>query len=101
MLLKILSLCKESEISYGSNFETKVEGSRRLFCDNYNAATATYCKRLKVMCPEHNKEGKVDDYEVCACPLQSEEFYTAPVENLEFCQLSKKTCKKVRDFKIK
>lgn len=84
----------EAETTYGSNFETKVEGSRRLFCDNYNGQSGTYCKRLKVMCPEHNKEPKPDDVEVCGCPLQSAEFYSLPIDQIEHCQLSKKSCKK-------
>jgi COMPASS component SPP1 len=28
-----------------------------------------YCKRLKVICPEHEKERKVNDDEVCGYPL--------------------------------
>ena len=38
----------EAETSYGSEFETKVEGSKRLFCDTYNSTTNRFCKRLKV-----------------------------------------------------
>jgi len=30
-----------------------------MFCDFYNAQQRTYCKRLKVLCPEHLKEPKV------------------------------------------
>lgn len=30
-----------------------------MFCDYYNAQQDTYCKRLKVLCPEHTKEPKV------------------------------------------
>ena len=31
----------EQEMSYGSALETKVEGSKRLFCDHYNPTTST------------------------------------------------------------
>ena len=30
-----------------------------IFCDKYDAAEQTYCKRLRVLCPEHTKEPKV------------------------------------------
>ena len=30
-----------------------------MFCDYYNAQQKVYCKRLKVLCPEHTKEPKV------------------------------------------
>ena len=39
----------EAETSLTSIFETKVEGSKRLFCDAYNNNTNTFCKRLKVL----------------------------------------------------
>mgnify|MGYP000484611861 CR=1 FL=1 len=46
------------------------------------------------MCPEHTKELKTEDFEVCGCPLQSEEFYALPLDQIKHCQLSKKNCKK-------
>ena len=46
------------------------------------------------MCPEHNKEQKIDDTEVCGCPLQSESFYNLPLDEIKFCQNSKKNCRK-------
>ena len=30
-----------------------------MFCDYYNIQQKVYCKRLKVLCPEHTKEPKV------------------------------------------
>lgn len=30
-----------------------------MFCDFYNVQQKVYCKRLKVLCPEHTKEPKV------------------------------------------
>lgn len=35
-----------------------------MFCDNYNPSTGMYCKRLRVLCPEHTKEPKISDEEV-------------------------------------
>ena len=32
---------------------------RNLFCDYYNSQKKIYCKRLRVLCPEHTKEPKV------------------------------------------
>ena len=48
----------ESQASFGSYFKTHIEGTS-MFCDYYNTQTKMYCKRLKVMCPEHEKEKKV------------------------------------------
>lgn len=36
-----------------------------MFCDYYNPSSRTYCKRLRVLCPEHSKDPKVNDTEVC------------------------------------
>ena len=33
--------------------------SINIFCDKYDSSQGTYCKRLKVLCPEHTKEPKV------------------------------------------
>jgi len=30
-----------------------------IFCDKYDPIQNTYCKRLRVLCPEHTKEPKV------------------------------------------
>ena len=48
----------ESQTSFGSHYKTRIEGDS-MFCDFYNAQQRTYCKRLKVLCPEHLKEPKV------------------------------------------
>jgi COMPASS component SPP1 len=48
----------ESQAFFGSFYKTHIEG-QSMFCDNYNAQTKMFCKRLKVMCPEHEKEKKV------------------------------------------
>lgn len=48
----------ESQTSFGSIFQTKIEG-KNMFCDFYNSSNRTYCKRLRVLCPEHCKDPKV------------------------------------------
>jgi len=84
----------EAETSYGSIFETKVEGSKRLFCDAYNNNTKAFCKRLKVMCAEHSKDPKPDDNEVCGCPLNPETFYEMELNTIATCRTAKKLCRK-------
>ncbi|CAH0388986.1 unnamed protein product [Bemisia tabaci] len=77
----------ESQASFGSVYKTRIEGNN-MFCDFYNAANRTYCKRLRVLCPEHCKDAKVLDSEVCGCPLVKNVFnFTG-----EFCRVSKKAC---------
>lgn len=50
----------ESQASFGSIFQTRMEGNN-MFCDFYNPASKTYCKRLRVLCPEHSKDPKVSE----------------------------------------
>lgn len=79
----------ESQTSYGSAYQTRIVGES-MFCDYYNAQQDTYCKRLKVLCPEHTKEPKVSEKEVCGCPLVANVFK----ETGEFCHLPKRKCNK-------
>ncbi|XP_041349665.1 CXXC-type zinc finger protein 1-like [Gigantopelta aegis] len=79
----------ESQTSFGSIYKTHIEGTS-MFCDFYNAQQKTYCKRLKVLCPEHTKEPKVNPDEVCGCPLVSHVFE----ETGEFCAAPKRKCSK-------
>lgn len=51
----------ESQTSFGSIFETKIEGNN-MFCDF--PSNGTFCKRLRVLCPEHCKDPKVC-YSIC------------------------------------
>ena len=48
----------EAQTSFGSIYKTRIEGTS-MFCDFYNPQQKTYCKRLKVLCPEHTKEPRV------------------------------------------
>ncbi|XP_063979517.1 CXXC-type zinc finger protein 1-like [Diachasmimorpha longicaudata] len=79
----------ESQASFGSIFKTRIEG-QVMFCDFYNPVNRTYCKRLRVLCPEHCKDPKVSDTEVCGCPLVTNVFDTTG----DFCRAPKKHCSK-------
>lgn len=77
----------ESQTSFVSVNKTKVEG---VFCEFLNSAQGTYCMRLRVLCPEHYREPKIPDDEVCGCPLSTNCFeFTG-----EFCRVPKKKCTK-------
>ena len=58
----------ESQTSYGSFYKTRIEGYD-MVCDFYNPQAGTYCKRLRAICPEHTKDPKIGDNEVCGYPL--------------------------------
>ncbi|XP_070502555.1 CXXC-type zinc finger protein 1-like [Chironomus tepperi] len=77
----------ESQASFGSIFKTRIEGNS-MFCDFYNVVNKTYCKRLRVLCPEHSKDPKVTDTDVCGCPLTKNVFELIG----EFCRAPKKSC---------
>uniref|UniRef100_A0A2R5LHS3 CXXC-type zinc finger protein 1 n=1 Tax=Ornithodoros turicata TaxID=34597 RepID=A0A2R5LHS3_9ACAR len=79
----------ESQASYGSIYKTRIEGDN-VFCDFYNPHQKTYCKRLRILCPEHSKEPKVADDEVCGFPLVADVFRHTG----EFCNVRKKLCAK-------
>ena len=65
------------------------------FCDKYDKKYNTYCKKLKIMCPEHTKDPKVGAHDVCGCPLV-ENLSILPPDNpsVKFCQLLKRNCRK-------
>lgn len=79
----------ESQTSFGSIYKTRIEGNS-MFCDYFNVQQQTYCKRLKVICPEHSREPKVAADEVCGCPLVQNVFETTG----EFCRVQKRKCNK-------
>ncbi|XP_032952259.1 CXXC-type zinc finger protein 1-like [Rhinolophus ferrumequinum] len=78
----------ECKSSFGSLYPTCIEGTTRLFCDKYDPQTKRYCKRLQVLCPEHSKDPKVPDDEVCGCPLVHNVFELTD----NFCHLPKRLC---------
>ncbi|XP_021573401.1 CXXC-type zinc finger protein 1-like [Carlito syrichta] len=78
----------ERQSSFGSLYPTCIEGTTRLFCDVYNPQSKSYCKRLQVLCPEHSRDPKVSNDEVCGCPLVHNVFeFTG-----NFCRLPKRLC---------
>lgn len=79
----------EAQASFGSRHRTRIDG-QSMFCDYYNPINGTYCKRLRVMCPEHFKDPKVADTDVCGCPLVRNVFDPTG----EFCRAPKKSCLK-------
>lgn len=79
----------EGQTSFGSIFKTKIEG-QTVFCDFYNTQQRTYCKRLRVLCPEHTKDPKIAEDEVCGCPLVTNVFESTG----KFCRVLKKKCSK-------
>ncbi|XP_046372627.1 CXXC-type zinc finger protein 1-like [Haliotis rufescens] len=79
----------EAQTSFGSIYKTRIEGSS-MFCDYYNAQQKTYCKRLKVLCPEHTKEAKIAADDVCGCALVANVFE----ETGEYCRAPKRKCLK-------
>ncbi|XP_032474788.1 CXXC-type zinc finger protein 1-like [Phocoena sinus] len=78
----------ERKSPFTSMYPTRIEGATRLFCDVYDPWSKSYCKRLQVLCPEHSKDPKVLDEEVCGCPLVKNVF--EPTDN--FCCLPKRLC---------
>ena len=50
-------------MSFAGSFKSMIGGDT--ICDHYNAASKSYCKRLKVICPEHAKDPKVRPAEHC------------------------------------
>ncbi|KAL4705755.1 hypothetical protein ACJJTC_018354 [Scirpophaga incertulas] len=79
----------EAQASFGSRHRTRIDG-QSMFCDYYNPVNGTYCKRLRVMCPEHFKDPKVSDSDVCGYPLVRNVFEPTG----EFCRAPKKSCLK-------
>lgn len=78
----------ESQASFGSIFKTRIDGGNSMFCDFFNPNSKTYCKRLRVLCPEHSKDPKVNDDDVCGCPLTKDVFELTG----EYCRAPKKSC---------
>ena len=77
----------ESQTSFASRYKTQIE-EERMFCDYYNRKEQSYCKRLQVLCPEHNPDPKISDGEVCGYPICKELFS----EPTQFCLRPKKQC---------
>lgn len=54
------SIQVEARSSFASMYKARIEFTA-IICDHYCSNTNSYCKRLKVLCPEHTKEPKVSE----------------------------------------
>lgn len=59
------------------SFGAMMPSAGNLFCDTYMPSQQTYCKRLRVICPEHFKDKKRSSSDICGCPLEVDELNTA------------------------
>jgi len=76
----------EAQVSLGSAFKCSIQWES-MFCDEYDRQQGAYCKKLKVLCPDHNKEKEEHDG-VCGCPLNIADLNP----DLDTCQRPKKAC---------
>jgi len=79
----------EAQTSFWSIYKTRIEGNS-MFCDFYNPQQKMYCKRLKILCPEHTKEPKINPDAVCGCPIAHDIF----TEGSQLCRTPKRKCSK-------
>ncbi|XP_044528947.1 CXXC-type zinc finger protein 1-like [Gracilinanus agilis] len=78
----------ESRTSIGTMHPSRIEGGPQLFCNVYNPQNKTYCKRLRVLCPEHSTDPQVPEDEVCGFPLVRNVFELTG----DFCHRSRQRC---------
>ncbi|XP_065067210.1 CXXC-type zinc finger protein 1-like [Rhopilema esculentum] len=79
-----------SKLECLTSFGAMYRSAGNLFCDTYNSQQGSYCKRLRVLCPEHTKDRKIGTDEVCGCPLSEGK----PDEITKFCRAPKRKCAK-------
>ena len=90
----------ESQAFFGSFYKSNIDdGHQSIFCDFFNTQTKMYCKRLRVMCSEHQKEKRNADAndEVCGCSLAKyENLHPASgsesIDDGNICLAAKRTC---------
>lgn len=80
----------ESHSSFGSSYEPTMIDGRSIFCDSFNPGNGTFCKRLKVLCPEHMKEPMGPEDDACGCPVIKSVFHDQ--DKAELCRYPKKYC---------
>ncbi|KAK0398332.1 hypothetical protein QR680_002537 [Steinernema hermaphroditum] len=69
-LVKHLERCfirVEKQMSFGSASKYP-QNPHNIFCEEYNKTNNTFCKRLRIGCPEHYKPSKDDEDAICGCP---------------------------------
>ncbi|CAL8099546.1 unnamed protein product [Orchesella dallaii] len=78
----------ELGMTFNSHAQTVVNGTP-IHCDFLNEKTKRYCKRLKVLCPEHTKQPKHRHNAICGSPMSSDPY---ELDMKKICRLSKKQC---------
>ncbi|XP_015760472.1 PREDICTED: CXXC-type zinc finger protein 1-like [Acropora digitifera] len=86
------AVVEETENESLTTFGSIYKSAGNLFCDYYNSQQKIYCKRLRVLCPEHTKEPKISASrsDVCGCPVVHNVFE----ETGDFCRAFKRKCVK-------
>ncbi|GMR32078.1 hypothetical protein PMAYCL1PPCAC_02273, partial [Pristionchus mayeri] len=93
----------EKQATYGTSVKCPVNPDG-IFCDQFNKSNNSYCRRLRVICPEHYKGDIEEGVEVCGYPrawfksesTTLERLFTSVDEIIGqgFCGISRKDCKK-------
>ncbi|VDN57442.1 unnamed protein product [Dracunculus medinensis] len=91
----------ERQICFGTNSKSQVN-PYNIFCEEYNKANNTFCKRLRVLCSEHYKPELEADLKICGYPFAWVKSACRPVEKMfwcmdeifreGFCLLPRKSC---------
>ncbi|CAI4224525.1 unnamed protein product [Auanema sp. JU1783] len=91
----------EKQITFGAQ-QMAAFNPHELFCESYNKASNTFCKRLRVMCAEHYKGELEEGIKICGCPYYLtgnnmkafSDIFIGESELLEggFCTNPRKTC---------
>ncbi|KFD48144.1 hypothetical protein M513_10982, partial [Trichuris suis] len=82
----------ESRVSYGTTSPSH-NTKYNILCDSFNKYNKTYCKRLRLICPEHSKSEKIADGIVCGWPLDLD-FTFNSFSKSNVCLVAKKKCLK-------
>ncbi|CDW55017.1 zf-CpG bind C and PHD and zf-CXXC domain containi ng protein [Trichuris trichiura] len=82
----------ESRVSYGTTSPSH-NSKYNILCDSFNKYNKTYCKRLRLICPEHSKSEKIADGVVCGWPLDLDFAFTS-FSDSSVCLVAKKKCLK-------
>ncbi|GMR61329.1 hypothetical protein PMAYCL1PPCAC_31524, partial [Pristionchus mayeri] len=93
----------EKQTTYGASIKCVVNPDG-IFCDQFNKSDKSYCRRLRVICPDHYKGDIEKDVEVCGYPkawftstsTTLEQLFASVREIIDrgFCAVPRKDCKK-------
>ncbi|GMS83118.1 hypothetical protein PENTCL1PPCAC_5293, partial [Pristionchus entomophagus] len=92
----------EKQTTYGTNTKCNIN-PHDIFCEEFNKSNNTYCKRLRVVCPEHYKGDIEAGLQICGWPkvwtcqgskTMDELFHsTEDIISNGLCSISRKECK--------